>query len=201
MWETQVQSLGQEDPLEKGMATHSSIHAWRIPWMEEPDRLLFMTSDLLGWSPICGDNLFSSIQSLSCVWLFVTPWTATHQASLSITSSHSLLKLHQNWLRHAKWGSSASIRGRDSEIQSFWHPSPSPLRPDWVSVASQGSFPVLFCFSSRASEAGHSPPPRFSFAAETGRWSFLSSNPAGGSDWGQYMKISYCCGRSCECAD
>ena len=32
MWETQVQSLGQEDPLEKKMATHSSILAWRIPW-------------------------------------------------------------------------------------------------------------------------------------------------------------------------
>ena len=36
MRETQVQSLGQEDPLEKGMATHSSILAWRIPWTEEP---------------------------------------------------------------------------------------------------------------------------------------------------------------------
>ena len=35
MQETQVQSLGQEDPLEKGMATHSSILAWRIPWTEE----------------------------------------------------------------------------------------------------------------------------------------------------------------------
>ena len=34
--ETQGQSLGQEDPLEKGMATHSSILAWRIPWTEEP---------------------------------------------------------------------------------------------------------------------------------------------------------------------
>ena len=32
-------SLGREDPLEKGMATHSSILAWRIPWREEPDRL------------------------------------------------------------------------------------------------------------------------------------------------------------------
>ena len=39
MLETQVQSLGQEDPLEKGMATHSSIVAWRIPWAEEPDGL------------------------------------------------------------------------------------------------------------------------------------------------------------------
>ena len=36
MWETQVQFLGQEDPLGKGMAIHSSILAWRIPWTEEP---------------------------------------------------------------------------------------------------------------------------------------------------------------------
>ena len=39
MQETQVQFLGQEDPLEKGMATHSNILAWRIPWTEEPDGL------------------------------------------------------------------------------------------------------------------------------------------------------------------
>ena len=38
-WETLVQSLGQEDPLEKGMATHSSILAWEIPWTEEPGRV------------------------------------------------------------------------------------------------------------------------------------------------------------------
>ena len=36
MWETRVRSLGWEDPLEKNMATHSSILAWKIPWMEEP---------------------------------------------------------------------------------------------------------------------------------------------------------------------
>ena len=42
MWETQktwVQSPGQEDPMEEGMATHSSIIAWKIPWIEEPGRL------------------------------------------------------------------------------------------------------------------------------------------------------------------
>ena len=39
MWETQVRSLGQEDPLEKEMATHSSTLAWRIPWTEEPGGL------------------------------------------------------------------------------------------------------------------------------------------------------------------
>ena len=39
--ETQVQSLGQEDPVQKGMATHSSILAWEIPWTEESGRLQF----------------------------------------------------------------------------------------------------------------------------------------------------------------
>jgi len=39
VWETRVQSLGREDPLEKEMATHSSIHAWKSPWTEEPGRL------------------------------------------------------------------------------------------------------------------------------------------------------------------
>ena len=39
MWETRVRSLGQEDPLEKEMATHSSTLAWKIPWTEEPGRL------------------------------------------------------------------------------------------------------------------------------------------------------------------
>ena len=42
--ETWVQSLGQEDPLEKGMSTHSSILAWRIPWTKEPGRLQFIVS-------------------------------------------------------------------------------------------------------------------------------------------------------------
>ena len=42
MRETQVRSLGREDPLEKEMATHSSTLAWRIPWREEPGRLQSM---------------------------------------------------------------------------------------------------------------------------------------------------------------
>ena len=44
MPEIWVQSLGQEEPLEKEMATHLSIHAWRIPWTEEPDGLQSMGS-------------------------------------------------------------------------------------------------------------------------------------------------------------
>ena len=44
VWETWVQSLGWEDPLEKEMATHSSTLAWKIPWIEEPGRLQSMGS-------------------------------------------------------------------------------------------------------------------------------------------------------------
>ena len=48
MRETWVQSLGQEDLLEKEMAPHSSILAWKIPWMEEPGRLQSMGSQRVG---------------------------------------------------------------------------------------------------------------------------------------------------------
>ena len=50
MWDTWVQSLGWEDPLEKEMATHSSTLAWRILWTEEPGRLQFM-----GWQRVGHD--------------------------------------------------------------------------------------------------------------------------------------------------
>ena len=48
VWETQVQSLGWEHPLEKEMATHSSIHAWEIPWTEEPGGLQSMGLQIVG---------------------------------------------------------------------------------------------------------------------------------------------------------
>ena len=50
MRETQVQSLSREDPLEKRMTTHSSILAWRIPWLEEPSGLQSM-----GWQRVRHD--------------------------------------------------------------------------------------------------------------------------------------------------
>ena len=48
MWETWVQSLGQEDPLEKEMATHSSTLAWKIPWTEESGGLQSMGLQTVG---------------------------------------------------------------------------------------------------------------------------------------------------------
>ena len=52
--ETQVRSLGSEDPLEKGMATHSSIPAWKIPWTEEPGGLQFVGPQRVGHDWVTG---------------------------------------------------------------------------------------------------------------------------------------------------
>ena len=71
MQETQVPSLGWEDLLEEGMATHSSILAWRIPWTEEPGRLQFMGSQRSGHNR-----------------------TTKHSTSLYLLSLHKDLKLH-----------------------------------------------------------------------------------------------------------
>ena len=102
MWENWVRSLGWKDPLEEGMATHSSILAWRIPmdrgaWWARVHGVAksqtqlseLSTSVLFMYRCLC----IGSVQSLSHVQLFATPWTAAHQASLSITNSWSLLKL------------------------------------------------------------------------------------------------------------
>ena len=59
MLETQVRSLGQEDPLEKEMATHSSTLAWKIPWTEEPGRLQSMGSQRVGHDLAINTFLFS----------------------------------------------------------------------------------------------------------------------------------------------
>ena len=67
MWETQVPSLGQEDPLEKGMATHSSILAWRIPWTKESGGLQSMGLQRVGHAWItkhtCAHRAFYRVHS------------------------------------------------------------------------------------------------------------------------------------------
>ena len=76
--ELQVPSLGQENPLEEGTVT--SIHAWRIPWTEKPGRL-----QATAWRATSVQS--SSVQSLSCVRLFATPWTVARQAPPSMEFS------------------------------------------------------------------------------------------------------------------
>ena len=62
MQKTQIQSLGQEDPLEKGMATHSSILDWRIPWAEEPGGLHSMGSQKVGHAWVINTHTHKGIQ-------------------------------------------------------------------------------------------------------------------------------------------
>ena len=61
IWETRVRSLDREDLLEKEMTTHSSIHAWKIPWTEEPCRLQSMGSQRVGhdWATSLSLSVFS----------------------------------------------------------------------------------------------------------------------------------------------
>ena len=63
MQETWVQSLGQKDPLEKGMATHSSVLAWRITWTEESVSLQSMGSQIVGNDLTTNASLFNLISS------------------------------------------------------------------------------------------------------------------------------------------
>ena len=94
MQETWVRSLGREDPLEKEIATHSSILAWRIPWTEKPSGLQSMGSQRVGhdWVTSLELNYLdfrgllsngSDLVAKSCLTL-ATPWTVTVQASLSM---------------------------------------------------------------------------------------------------------------------
>ena len=63
MRETRVRSLGQEDPLEKKMVAHSSILAWRIPWMEKPGRLQSTGSPRVGHAGVTSPSLIQSARS------------------------------------------------------------------------------------------------------------------------------------------
>ena len=77
--ETQVWSLGWEDPLEKGMATHSSILAWRIPWTEEPGRLQSMGSQRVEWVTKHSKNKMFVLAHSSCYNKNTIDWVANKQ--------------------------------------------------------------------------------------------------------------------------
>ena len=101
MRETQVRSLGREDPLEKEMAIHSSTLAWKIPWTEEPDRLWSMGSQ--------GRTRLSDFTSLhfmhSAAHLFPTLCDPM-DCSLPGSSVHGILQA-----RKLEWVAMPSFRG------------------------------------------------------------------------------------------
>ena len=94
MQETWVQSLGQEEPLEKGMATHSSILAWKIPWMEEPGRLQSMGLQRVGhdWTTSLSTS-WNSPSTSSSNWNLVISWEQSIPGRLSYTS-YSCIQSH-----------------------------------------------------------------------------------------------------------
>ena len=71
MQEMQVQSLGREDPPEKGTATYSRILAWRIPWTKEPGRLLSMGSHRVGHNWATKRMLFQDAKTISQNWAYL----------------------------------------------------------------------------------------------------------------------------------
>ena len=76
MWKTRVQSLGWEDLLEKETATHSSILAWKIPWMEDPGRLQFIGSQRVGYDRATSLSFFlSALENDGSSWTFITKHT------------------------------------------------------------------------------------------------------------------------------
>ena len=100
MQKTWVQSLGWEDPLEKGMATHATIIAWRIPWIEEPGRLQSMELQRVGhdWATIffIVHNLFSHSTVID-IWVvskFLPLQTLSSFVNMSI---HTCASISEGW--------------------------------------------------------------------------------------------------------
>ena len=88
MWETQVRMLGWEVPLEKELATHSSILAWRIPWTEEPGRPWSLKE--LGTSEQLDEMMACPTDGT------ITPsWTGTLSHGIKLTTGAGILLLRQ----------------------------------------------------------------------------------------------------------
>ena len=153
MQETRVRSLGQEDPLEKGMATHSGILAWRIPWTEEPGGLQFVELQRVGHDRVT-DTEKSALQR--CASFRCTTATAKRVCTFRLRpppppSGSVHLVLASGTLRAAhRWcvlGMTISD-DRSTDITSIfeslsetwyqegWHRPPSPfiLYPRWCRV-------------------------------------------------------------------
>ena len=135
MWETQVQSLGREDPLEKEIATHSGTLAWKIPWMEKPGRLQSTGLQRVGHNWVTSPSFLLSFKFTGPSWAGMLQWHDT-DAPVSWTQAHSvlLLCLVCRW----GWGSVAWTSPRSSvDIQTL-RPYPDLLTQMWILTRSPG---------------------------------------------------------------
>ena len=129
MW---VQSLGQEDPLEEEMATHSSILAWRIPWTKEPGRLQSMGSQESDMAWRLNHYHHSQLKFCSRLWPWSRKWQPTPvllpgklhgqrtlQAAVhGVTKSQARLSNWAHWLTF-KIVSAAGFEPKQPEIVTF----------------------------------------------------------------------------------
>ena len=92
--ETRVPSLGLEDPLDKGMATHSSILAWKIPWTEDPGRLQIMGSQRVKHNWVTNTFSFTSTLYIPSNLLHA------HQVSVRVGIQEMFIKRINEWLRY-----------------------------------------------------------------------------------------------------
>ena len=112
MWETWVQCLGREDPLEKEMAIHSITIAWKIPWTEKPDRLQSMGSQRVGhdWATSLSlsftSNSYKGQFSRLNISLRVTKWWYLHPIipSLFIGYDNFIERNLPSWTIWLPWG-------------------------------------------------------------------------------------------------
>ena len=109
MQETWVQSLGQEDPLEKGMATHSSILAWRIPWTEQSGRLWSMESQRVGhnWSALahkCSPYISTRQKCLMHSSSLILSFHRMNSGEYLLIQDHCCLSFWGHMNEPYKWG-------------------------------------------------------------------------------------------------
>ena len=95
MQEAKVRYLGQEDLLEKKMATHSSILAWRIPWTEEPGRLQFMWSQRVGHNRVTKNNTLNAFATCRISYIC---FALSINGLLKFLSLHLLFKMNSSVL-------------------------------------------------------------------------------------------------------
>ena len=123
MQEMQVQPLGQEDPLEKGMATHSSILAWRIPWTEEPGWPQSMGSQRVGHD---GETFTSGICDLCLVFVGLPRWLSGKESACNTGDTGDADSIP---------GSGRSPgQGNGNPLQYSWLENPTDRGARWAAV-------------------------------------------------------------------
>ena len=143
MWETQVQSQGQENPLEKGIMTHSIILTWRIPWTKEPGGLHSMDSQRVRYDWVT--NTLSLIQNYKvCVCVFIFGFVAMHCSIMSDS-------LQPNGLQHTRIpcpSPSPGVCSNSCRLSQWCHWTTSSSVIPFSSCLL--SFPVIWVFANES---------------------------------------------------